>query len=197
MRWILKNEMPPTTLTFSNRPSGSFLPFTLAALWSSFLASSFLPWLRSQRADSGRNLVWNTRPDVTLATPVVTLVKNKHWYLYRPVEESPNDDERAEERRLQVPPVADQIGNAGQHHQSNRAENQDQRCGKGGLWGTSPLHPCHNVHVIKYMTTLLRLLYILISSCFKWVSEKTKDPMSYLHEFAWIIIRKTLESNIC
>lgn len=42
--------------TFSSRDSGTFLPFTRATFWISFRASSCLPCVRSQRADSGRIL---------------------------------------------------------------------------------------------------------------------------------------------
>lgn len=44
-------------LTLSNNSSGTLLLFTLAALWISFVAFFFLPWVMSQRADSGTILV--------------------------------------------------------------------------------------------------------------------------------------------
>lgn len=55
--------------TLSNRFCGIFLPFTLAALSSSFCTSSFLPRVISQRADSGRSLKEKTDPEsVTFIT---------------------------------------------------------------------------------------------------------------------------------
>lgn len=44
-------------ITLSSWSSENVVLFTLAALWSSFFASSFLPRVMSQRADSGRNLL--------------------------------------------------------------------------------------------------------------------------------------------
>lgn len=53
-----ENESCLKLLTCSNRVSGISLLLTLATLRSSFCAASFLPWMRSQRADSGTHLIY-------------------------------------------------------------------------------------------------------------------------------------------
>lgn len=58
-------ERAPSALTLSRKSSASSLPFTLAALRSSFSASSLLRCVRSQRADSGTNLQVTRPQDVT------------------------------------------------------------------------------------------------------------------------------------
>lgn len=51
------NKMVLMLFTFSNSSCEIVLPLTLAALWISWMALFFLPWVKSQRADSGRILI--------------------------------------------------------------------------------------------------------------------------------------------
>lgn len=126
--------------TFSRKLSGTFLPLTLDALSSSFLASSFLPWARSQRADSGRYLV---------ETPTLLTRHTQSSYMTpgpRPVENSPNDGQRTEQHQQQDPPIRNQVGNGRQNHQARRGDQHDGRRAQGRLRGGRPLQTLRCFH---------------------------------------------------
>ena len=150
-------------LTLSSSSSGTFLPFTLAALRISFMATSFLPWVMSQRADSGRILIETqikTLYSFFILRPELRCNISNRSFCW-PVEASNDKNKRAEEHQLQDPPVADDIGEARQHHQSEREEGVADNGAEGKLGGVTPLST-FTAMTQREISLFLPLLYLYL-----------------------------------
>lgn len=76
-----------------------------------------------------------------------------------PVEDS-EDQDGAGESQLQGPPIADPIGDAWHHHQSNSVERVGEDGEEGPSRGTGPLRPFQTLAMILQWFVTANVLYI-------------------------------------